>query len=604
MHPFHWLAESQPIAHALLMLAVVAVTGLALGSLKLRGVGLGSAGVLFAFTIGLQLGPGFVTALRRQGFSLNVLAAAIVGLGVVVTLLGAMLLGLDPAAAAGLLTGTTTNTPSLGAVEQVLGTLNLPADRAALPALAYAVAYPVGIAGIIGSMLLLRSVYAIDLARELERFRSDQQRGTSPIERRNVVVENRNLEGLTVGQIPGRAESGVVVSRVRRRGATEAEPAGESTLLHVGDVVLAVGTPDALTQFVRVVGSVSPEDLMKSPGPVASRRVVVTRKQVLGKSLEELGLKPLPLGVLLATPAIGQQLATGDDTGRLREVVAAQQQELAAQRRMLEQLQELVLRQGRALEALTATMPQSQSSASTPEGASPAPQDPSLMAEPEQQKVNPTQEVAREDVPNLMPDLATRVAFNPTEAVHLDVGGVFRSFRHTLPTYRRDFSQAGGGVSANLGLKPSPTARLILQTAYGAGLGRYVGGLVPDLIVGSNGSIQPVTTFSWVGGLELASSTSTSLAGYHSGVRAGDEVAVDADGTLIGYGYDGAPDSHNRVIQEATGVLTHRLVMSDRGSVQWAPQVSWLQRAPWSARPGLASADAFLFFTQIRYNLP
>ncbi len=208
------------------------------------------------------------------------------------------------------------------------------------------------------------------------------------------------------------------------------------------------------------------------------------------------------------------------------------------------------------------------------------------------------------EVPNLMPDLATRVAFNPTETVHMDVGGVFRSFRHTLQAYRRDFSQAGGGVSANLGLKPSPTARLILQAAYGAGLGRYVGGLVPDLIVGSDGSIKPVTTFSWVGGLELASSTSTSLAGYYSGVRAGDEVAVDADGTLIGYGYDGSPDSHNRLIQEATGVLTHRLVTSDRGSVQWALQVSWLQRAPWSARPGLASADAFLFFTQIRYNLP
>jgi putative transport protein len=321
MHPFHWLAESQPIAYALLMLAVVAVSGLALGSLKYRGIGLGSAGVLFAgilfghfgerldhvildfvkefglvlfvFTIGLQLGPGFVAALRRQGFRLNALAITIVGLGALVAVLSVLVLGLDPAASMGLLAGATTNTPSLGAVEQALSTRTLPADRAALPALAYAVAYPVGITGIIGSMLLLRSLYRIDPAQELQRFRAEQQKGTAPLERRNVIVENRNLEGLPIGEIPGRAETGVVVSRIRRAGATEAEPAGEGTSLHLGDVVLAVGTPHALTQFVRVVGSVSPEDLMKSPGPVASRRVVVTRKQVLGKSLEELGLEPL-----------------------------------------------------------------------------------------------------------------------------------------------------------------------------------------------------------------------------------------------------------------------------------------------------------------------
>ena len=87
-------------------------------------------------------------------------------------------------------------------------------------------------------------------------------------------------------------------------------------------------------------------------------------------------------------------------------------------------------------------------------------------------------------------------------------------------------------------------------------------------------------------------------------MSASEQVAFDAEGTPIGYGYTGAPDSHNRRIREATGVFTWRVVESDRGSVQFNVQTSWLTRSPWSPRPGLESADQFLFFTQIRYNLP
>lgn len=319
MNAFSQLSESQPIAHALLMLATVAVAGLALGTLKYRGIGLGTAGVLFAgilfghfgqridhlildfvkdfglvlfvFTIGLQLGPGFFAALRQQGLRLNALAVSIVALGALTAALAARLLGIDYAAALGLLSGATTNTPSLGAAEQALGTLpNLAADRAALPALAYAVAYPVGIAGIIGSMLALRVMFRIDPARELEEFRAEQQRGVEPLERMNIVVENRNLDGLPIARVPGRVESGVIVSRIRRAGAAEVQPATEATVLGVGDTILAVGTSRGLAQFLCVVGRASDADLMKSPGQVTYRRVVVTSKSVLGKTLGELGL--------------------------------------------------------------------------------------------------------------------------------------------------------------------------------------------------------------------------------------------------------------------------------------------------------------------------
>src|SRR5436190_5629960 len=141
-----WLFElhkTQPIAHAIGVLAFVCVMGMALGSLKFRGIGLGTAGVLFAgilfghfgaeldhhtldfvkefglilfvFTIGLQLGPGFVAALRQQGVKMNVLAASIVILGALGAPLAGWLAGFDPAAVLGIFSGASTNTPSLGA---------------------------------------------------------------------------------------------------------------------------------------------------------------------------------------------------------------------------------------------------------------------------------------------------------------------------------------------------------------------------------------------------------------------------------------------------------------------------------------------------------
>ena len=314
-------SQTQPIAHAILVLSVVAVIGLALGSLKFRGIALGSAGVVFAgilvghfgekvdhrtldfvkefglvlfvFTIGLQLGPRFGDAMREQGLKLNLLAAAIVVLGALGAVAGAMILRIDYAAAVGLFSGATTNTPSLGAAQQALATMpQVAPERAALPALAYAVAYPAGIAGIIGSLLILRSIFRIDPAREAEQLAAEQRGKVEPLERLNLVVENDRLENLPLRELPGCRETGVVISRIRHGdGDGQAAVATEDTRLHAGDVLLAVGTRHGLEQFAHVVGRKSDEDLMKSGGKVTARRVVVTRESALGRSLCELGLR-------------------------------------------------------------------------------------------------------------------------------------------------------------------------------------------------------------------------------------------------------------------------------------------------------------------------
>jgi hypothetical protein len=208
-------------------------------------------------------------------------------------------------------------------------------------------------------------------------------------------------------------------------------------------------------------------------------------------------------------------------------------------------------------------------------------------------------------VPNLMPDIVTRVALNPATAFHIDVGGVLRVFRHTIAPYDHDFTEAGGGVSVNARVNPVSGMRLIAQLASGAGLGRYAGGLAPDVAFRSDGSIAPIRTTSWVAGLEQVVSPRVSVAGYYSGVAIDDTYFADTDGGAIGYGYPGASNATNRTIREITGTLSYLAVRTEnRGSAQVGIQTSWLRREPWSVSTGPRSADAFLFFGQVRYNLP
>lgn len=318
----NWLfdfAISHPVAHAMLILAIVALLGLALGSVRIRGIGLGIAGVLFAgifvahfghaidrtvlefvrefglvlfvYTIGMQVGPGFMNLLRKQGLPLNLMAAAIVLLGAVIALGAGYLKKIPMAAVVGLFSGATTNTPALGAAQEALKSMHgvMPAE-AAMPGLAYAAAYPFGIVGIIMAMLLLRSVFRINTQRESEDFQKQQNTGHPNLERLCIEVTNTNLDGRMIRKLPGKTELGIIVSRICRAGEEEVATALGETSVHPGDTLLAIGTSEALEKFCLIVGKESRLDLMKAQGQVGSRTAVVTRDEVLGKSLRELGL--------------------------------------------------------------------------------------------------------------------------------------------------------------------------------------------------------------------------------------------------------------------------------------------------------------------------
>ncbi len=302
------------------MIAIVATLGLLVGGVRIRGLGLGSAGVLFVgivaghlgfaidheiahfakefglvlfvFTIGLQLGPGIVRLWKRQGIALNLFAVSVVMQGVGLVLLISYSLGYDVNVAAGLFSGATTNTPSLGAAQQaVAGLPSEGSSQTGLLATAYAVAYPGGILGIIASILALKYFWDIDAAREeqIARIASGDVEH-EPIERRCILIDNTRLSGVPFGEIPGLEETGVRISRIKRRDDEQVHPATETTAIESGDVIQVVGTTKGLNRFQPLIGQQSSLDLMTRDGDAKFQQIVVTAPAVLNKSLRELSL--------------------------------------------------------------------------------------------------------------------------------------------------------------------------------------------------------------------------------------------------------------------------------------------------------------------------
>jgi len=310
---FEGIRQVSPHAEPILVISVTAILGLLIGSIRIRGIKLGVAGMLFSgllvghmgltldphlmsflkefglalfvFTVGLQLGPGFFNSLKKDGLKLNALAVLIVLSGaVLVFVFGHFLLKWDVGVLAGVFSGSTTNTPSLGAAQQAMAG-NGGADSASKAAMAYAVAYPFGVLGIILVIILIRIWFRIDPQQELVDLKQQLSQGIREPQRASLMVENPNLEGVAIRNIPGLGDDGVVVSRIRRSGEHEVSIANAATPLHLGDVILAVGTPEQLERATLSIGKRVDEDLRKAPGNVVSKRIIVTHKEVIGKTI-------------------------------------------------------------------------------------------------------------------------------------------------------------------------------------------------------------------------------------------------------------------------------------------------------------------------------
>jgi putative transport protein len=320
---FDWIfkiSQTSPVGHAIGLLTLVCALGMALGSLKYKGIRLGSAGVLFVgilvasvsdpinkptldfvkefglvlfvFTIGLQLGPGFFASLRADGVQLNVMAATLVITAGVLTPLLGWICGVDPHSFAGLFAGASTNSPALGAAQQSFASLpNATPEELAIPALACAVSYPIAIAGLLGVLILLKVLFRIDPEQEAEAFAAARRKESAPLLRRTLVLENSEFAGLELQEIYRGLGDGVVISRVRPANDSQVKTALRTTRLQLGDTVLAVGPEALLDSLQTSFGRRSDEDLLAAPGNVTYRKIIVTYKGALGQTAEELGLE-------------------------------------------------------------------------------------------------------------------------------------------------------------------------------------------------------------------------------------------------------------------------------------------------------------------------
>ena len=328
-------------AQAVVVLTLTIALGVAFGHIRIFGISLGVGGVLFSglalghfglsldhnvlefarefglilfvYTIGIQVGPGFTDSLKRQGLGQNLLAALIVLLGVGVTAAFALFGDISVPTMAGLFSGATTNTPSLGAASQAfLEKIPATAESAAAQAgLGYAVAYPFGIFGIILVMLLVRLAFRIDPARELKAMQAQAAALHPPLATMTLQVANPGLDGIPLQDVSGLFDSGVVVSRVLEQGQVSAP--SHSTVLRLSMLLHIVGLPPALEQARTLVGKTSAVSLLDVPGPLEIRRFLVTRREMLGKTVRAINLPQLHGVALTRITRSGTEFSPGPD---------------------------------------------------------------------------------------------------------------------------------------------------------------------------------------------------------------------------------------------------------------------------------------------------
>ncbi|WP_324681945.1 putative transporter [Bibersteinia trehalosi] len=306
------------IALTVSLISLVSVIGLWLGQIKIRGVGLGIGGVLFGgilvahfaaqwgiqldphtlhfiqefglilfvYTIGIQVGPAFFSSLRQSGLKLNGFALLIVALSGLLVIILHKLFAIPLPAILGVFSGAVTNTPSLGAGQQILNELG--ADTAVM-GMGYAIAYPFGIIGILLSMWLIRVLLHINIEQEATEFERHHNADKIGLSTQNVKITNPNLNGLTLKELPDFELHDVVYSRLKRNG--ELFVPKVDTQLQIGDILHLVGEPSTLRKMQLILGENVETSLSTKGTMFRSERAVVTNEKVFGKQIRQLMLK-------------------------------------------------------------------------------------------------------------------------------------------------------------------------------------------------------------------------------------------------------------------------------------------------------------------------
>ena len=319
----NWLSDllfnPDSIAHIVALYAFVIAAGVLLGKIKIFGISLGVTFVLFVgilvghfgftgntsilnfvqdfglilfvFCIGLQVGPSFFSSFKKGGVAMNMVAVGIVALNIAVALILYFALQgrVDIPMMVGILCGAVTNTPGLGAANEALTQINYNGPQIAM---GYACAYPLGVMGIILSMILIRIICRIDLNKEDEEIKRGEEANPhlKPFFL-NLEVHNEALQGKTVLQVRNFLARDFVCSRIMKSDGCVYIPTA-NTVLELNDkmfIVCAEDDSEAIITFISPqVQNVDWEAQGKTDKPMVSRRILVTQSNINGKTLGEL----------------------------------------------------------------------------------------------------------------------------------------------------------------------------------------------------------------------------------------------------------------------------------------------------------------------------
>lgn len=322
MNWLYTLFYESGVAHSVLLVAITTALGLALGRIKICKVSLGvtwilfvgillsSMGlvlddvtshfvkefglILFIYSIGLQVGPGFFASFRKGGITYNLLAATLIGCGVLCTYIIHFVTGEEILPLIGVLYGAVTNTPGLGAAQQTYADLN---GGASVPVLAqgYAVAYPLGVTGIILCIMLIKVIFKINFEKERNLFSENQQKNTSNLKAVTLEVKNEAVVGKSIAEIQKISGRSFVMSRILHRATNEVELAGGQSLLEWGDHLYLVGAPEDVENVHVLIGPYV-ENMQQSDWDKIDRnelkccKIVLTNPKLNGKRLRDLDL--------------------------------------------------------------------------------------------------------------------------------------------------------------------------------------------------------------------------------------------------------------------------------------------------------------------------
>lgn len=312
------LLFSDSVAHSILIVSIVIALGIMLGKIKVFGVSLGVTWilfvgillshfgftinnsvrtfisdfglVLFVFSLGLQVGPGFFASFKKGGLRLNLLAVAIVLLGVGITVAIHFITGTPMPTMVGVMSGAVTNTPGLGAAQQTVAEITGTVDPNI--ATGYAVAYPLGVIGVILTLLAARAVFRVNLNKEKEEIKNEETSKDSAC-MISVEVKNEAIFGRTIMEVDSLLNRHFVVSRQYHADGKMEIPTSNS-VINPGDKLLVItsqANADVVSAFIGKKIDMDQTAWEKLDTHLVSRRLVVTNSEINGKSLGELNIR-------------------------------------------------------------------------------------------------------------------------------------------------------------------------------------------------------------------------------------------------------------------------------------------------------------------------